>query len=923
MALFGFQISCHISARPALTTYAEGNRPATFQPIYVFHASSEQRNLAVKRFIQWTPKRLLSRTSRPRKTAYKPPLAIESLEERLAFDSTLGTAINFGSLAGQVSTSGHVGTFDKNDFYRFSLPLPGTVNVRLSGMSNNANLQLIQDVNGNGLIDLGDSLVRSSNSGTASEEINKFLAAGTYFVGVNYAGVFSFGGTSYTMRLSSDLAGNTLSAARDLGAIAGRMPPVRDFVGANPADGEDLYRVTMVAPGLLHMRLSGLSGDANLQLIADINNNGRIDPGEALDTSARSGTTSEEILTRIQGTFFVRVIRASGDTNYQLDMLSDFAGDRLELARDFGDLSGQKSATDHISFGDLSGDNDFYRFELAAPGTVKVELMPQQITSLITGIDLVRDFNNNGFVDTGEIVLPAVFSGSHNYLPAGVYFLRYQVFGKFPNSLNPAETNYTLRLTSDLAGNDIPSNREVGSLGGRVSFTELLAGADTSDFYGFDLAAPGAVNIALKNSNADLRLIQDINNNRTVDDGETLATSSHAGTSSEQILVFLGAGSYFVQVVQPTGGPGLSTNGGYTLELTADLAGNTLGAARELGVLANDMALLDFLSKQDTSDFYHFDLSKTAKVTVEATSGDDDFILELIQDANNNGIVDPGEVVASSVAESFDKTVSANLKSGEYYVRVFSNDDAENYQLRLISDLDDKLATARNIGSLQGRVSFNDLVGGTDLSDFYQFDLAAPGTANVALKGLASGADLRLIQDVNNNGVVDEGEILASSSNDVTSDELIDVVLEAGTYFIEVVGSSESLFTSGGGGYTLELTADLAGNALRTARELGTLTNDLALVDFLSEEDTDDFYRFSISQSANVIVEATSRDDDLIVELIRDNNSNGIVDLGEVIATGTGKDFDKTISASLASGTYFVRVASDDFGRNYSMRLSL
>src|SRR6185436_17972415 len=112
------------------------------------------------------------------------------------------------------------------------------------------------------------------------------------------------------------------------------------------------------------------------------------------------------------------------------------------------------------------------------------------------------------------------------------------------------------------------------------------------------------------------------------------------------------AGTYFVQVVGATQSFTTSSGGGYTLELTSDLAGNKLGVARNLGTLAHDLVLLDFLGKSDTSDNYRFVLSKTAKVTLEMASGDDDVTLELIRDANDNGIVDPGEVIASSFVES-------------------------------------------------------------------------------------------------------------------------------------------------------------------------------------------------------------------------------------------------------------------------------
>lgn len=65
-------------------------------------------------------------------------------------------------------------------------------------------------------------------------------------------------------------------------------------------------------------------------------------------------------------------------------------------------------------------------------------------------------------------------------------------------------------------------------------------------------------------ANADLRLIQDGNNNRIVDTGEVLSTSSLGGSTSDMInYASLAAGTYFVQVYQFNG------NTNYTLSLTA------------------------------------------------------------------------------------------------------------------------------------------------------------------------------------------------------------------------------------------------------------------------------------------------------------------------------------------------------------------
>src|SRR5262245_46022282 len=84
---------------------------------------------------------------------------------------------------------------------------------------------------------------------------------------------------------------------------------------------------------------------------------------------------------------------------------------------------------------------------------------------------------------------------------------------------------------------------------------------------------------------------------------------------------------------------------------------------------------------------------------------------------------------------------------------------------RLLADAGNTLATATNIGDLQGQRQFVDSLSTTDLNDFYKFTLPVAGTITALFPATASGtdADLQLVRDANNNGAVDTGEVLASS----------------------------------------------------------------------------------------------------------------------------------------------------------------
>jgi hypothetical protein len=70
------------------------------------------------------------------------------------------------------------------DTFRFTTTAArSSVNLRLTGLSGDANLGLIRDLNGNNLVDANEVLASSINTGTLAELINLAdLAPATYFV---------------------------------------------------------------------------------------------------------------------------------------------------------------------------------------------------------------------------------------------------------------------------------------------------------------------------------------------------------------------------------------------------------------------------------------------------------------------------------------------------------------------------------------------------------------------------------------------------------------------------------------------------------------------------------------------------------------------------------------------------------------------
>lgn len=112
---------------------------------------------------------------------------------------------------------------------------------------------------------------------------------------------------------------------------------------------------------------------------------------------------------------------------------------------------------------------------------------------------------------------------------------------------------------------------------------------------------------------------------------------------------------------------------------------------------------------------------------------------------------------------------------------------------------DNTLSTAKNMDVLTGLKKRTGDIGSDDTVDYYRFSLNGVRDVTLTLSGLEGNAGLRLIQDKNNNGQIDAGEVLVNSNRSGSLNETITKVLGSGTYFAEItqdIGSSSYEFRS-------------------------------------------------------------------------------------------------------------------------------
>jgi hypothetical protein len=710
-----------------------------------------------------------------------------------------------------------------------SVSNPTNFNVLLRGLRQDADLELYRDINGNGRIDTADVLVaQSSQKGMTFDESiqTRLTLPGTYIARVKNA---SNASTPFSLVLSNTgkAASNLLPLGTQLGTLT--QKPNESYRSVSPAGTANTYRFTMAEAGNFNALLSGIRQDVkvNARLIRDTNNNGVVDFGEALATS----TEVENDIRYKTGLLAVRNLAAGNyilqtslsetanpanneSPRYQL-LLSNTAAapnNLLSGAKNAGILresalfrtsstlnaSGKASNTYHFSV-----DRAVQNFNMAIRGVN---------ASAKVDVRLIRDTNRNRIVDDGEIVLEPkqlTQDGSINIrnLEGGTYFLQTTL-----TSGASGEYELLMSNTGQSASNLLPRERLVGKLSGfPTTFSNSLSNNNSANTYHFTMESAGNFSAVLQgiegNGAVDIRLMRDTNNNGVFDSGEGVAvgnTTSAGGSTSINVYA-LEAGSYFLRTSKVDAEPG-TTNYKLNLENSGPMIGRLLPTQRNVIQLGRDgyFERASHVRRTQSVDTYQFRMTEAGNFNaslsnIPAGANADIFLL---RDANNNGIADAGDfIVGSSKNANADEAINVrSLAAGDYFLQVAYGAGTtlpqSQYQVKMShtgSSPSNLLPVERHLGILglplpngyQPKThtgSLND----RNTSDTIRFSVAGNRNTRVSLTGLSANADLRLIQDRNNNGRIDPDEIIQVSTSFGTTSETISRPLTAGNYFAQV-----------------------------------------------------------------------------------------------------------------------------------------
>lgn len=258
------------------------------------------------------------------------------------------------------------------------------------------------------------------------------------------------------------------------------------------------------------------------------------------------------------------------------------------------------------------------------------------------------------------------------------------------------------------------------------------------------------------------------------------------------------------------------------------------------------------LGDTDRADWYAFEIALGSTVTLTLTpeEGAEEMGIQL-RDYEDSRLWDAGDVTARRPAE-----VTRVVPAEEVGIYAVGISGSAAYTLGLTVDPQDDGGSGEDAAAdVAGAVEvaagapFTGLVGDTDRSDWFTFDVAAGSVLTVSVTPDEGTADLEVALRDPEDSLIDQGDIARGRSYEAT----VVIGPEAGGFWaIEV--------RSGSGGYTgqvdVEIQDDAGSGADAGDDVLGAL--EIAVGDavqgIIGDTDTDDWYTFELASGQTVVI---------------------------------------------------------------------
>ena len=354
----------------------------------------------------------------------------------------------------------------------------------------------------------------------------------------------------------------------------------------------------------------------------------------------------------------------------------------------------------------------------------------------------------------------------------------------------------------------------------------------------------------------------------------------------------------------------------------ADLTGNTLSTAYNLGTLGKPAVYSDWVGAVDSADWYKFTLAQTSslRATLNGLTGNANLALY-----NSNGV----SLVTRNSSGTTPEVIDVPLASGDYYIEITPASLVGNdafYSLNLGADViadnaGNSLATARSHLFGSAPIMYDDWVGIADSKDLYKVTLSSRSSLQASLYGLTQNISFKVLDSLGN--TLPEFSTFSGKS--------FDLDLDVGTYYVQVaISTSAAAFY--GAKYSLSLfnTTVRGGNKendgagkyndpMGDRSKLITLTDTPQVInDWISSVlDNDDDYSFTLTNASFIKATLNARSGSASISIL---NSKGVSVFSD---SSRDKNTRLVMETPLAAGRYIIRVNPYYSGEiSYSLNIS-
>ena len=346
------------------------------------------------------------------------------------------------------------------------------------------------------------------------------------------------------------------------------------------------------------------------------------------------------------------------------------------------------------------------------------------------------------------------------------------------------------------------------------------------------------------------------------------------------------------------------------------------------------------ISDSSDTDYYKFVFEESGTVTISFKGVNSDLAniekIELCSSSGNYDIIKKNDFIYSGTTGRIDNQLKAVLKSGTYYITVYSGyyntgdydigvsfeTSNETIKESLTKDND----TLANADTVSINKTYNAQIAATEKNDFYKFVLTESGKVSFDVTGYMSYCGAISLYK-SNGDLIKQYDYLWSDYSTNRIEKQLSAHLKAGTYYAAIENSEEGNYR-----FALNFTSakesckESENNSNDTIDKASTVSINKDCKGQIAETEKSDFYKFTLKESGTVKIQFKGYMNTMESICAYDSKKDVIKKWDYLYQDSTIERIEKECTLYLRAGTYYLGFENNttSYGRdgNYTFNIN-